>query len=143
MSENLIGKEIEAYCGKCKSDTIHLVTAVEEEKMSKLMCKTCNSYHKYRKPKGIAAATEEEITAKTEEAAKPKRRARRNKWTKILELSDSDSAIEYKMDENYEVETAILHKNFGLGVVKNIIDSRKIEVLFTDGEKVLVQNLTP
>ena len=138
MSDKLIGQEIEAYCGKCKTDTIHLITAVTDDKITKLMCKTCNSYHQYRKPKG--AQTEKETAAKktlaTEEKPK-KRRARRDKWSRILNNAEEESAIQYAISDSYEVETAILHQKFGLGVVKNVIDSRKIEVLFRDGEKIL------
>ena len=71
------------------------------------------------------------------------KRTRRDKWTRLLEGFESGDAIEYKMEKDYELETAIHHETFGLGVVKNIIDSRKIGVLFHDGEKVLVQNLPP
>jgi hypothetical protein len=141
MNEIKIGQEIESYCGKCKSDRLHVITSIEKEKMDKLMCNTCNAYHKYRKPKGeIAEIVGAKATKKTEE--KPvKRRTRRDKWTRLLDDTQSESAIDYVMETNYEVATAINHRTFGLGVVKNIIDSRKIEVLFHDGAKILVQNL--
>jgi hypothetical protein len=141
MNEIKIGQEIESYCGKCKSDRLHVITSIEEEKMDKLMCNTCNAYHRYRKPKGeIAETVGAKATKKTEE--KPvKRRTRRDKWTRLLDDTQSESAIDYVMETNYEVATAINHSTFGLGVVKNIIDSRKIEVLFHDGAKILVQNL--
>ncbi len=140
MSEFSIGHEIEAFCGKCKDDTIHVITALIDEKIEKLMCKTCNAYHRYRKPKGQAELTFEAAEAKNKTVKTTQRRTRRDKWTRLLDDSASDKAIDYKMDINYEIATAINHKTFGLGVVKNIIDSRKIEVLFHDGERILVQN---
>ena len=102
------------------------------------MCKTCNAYHKYRKPKE-ETAEKDKSSAKTK--APVKRRTRRDKWTRLLDDTSSDSAVDYKMDINYEVATAINHKIFGVGVVKNILDNRKIEVLFHDGAKLLVQNM--
>jgi hypothetical protein len=51
-----------------------------------------------------------------------------------------EDAIEYQMTSNYDVDAKIRHKIFGLGIVKNIIDSQKIEVLFKDKERILVQN---
>jgi len=142
MSKFEIGNEIEGYCGKCKTDTFHIITAVDDNKIEKVMCKVCMSYHKY---KSSLDSSVEPIIKKAKAPKKPvnkvEKRARRDKWTRILEDLDSNTAIEYAMDKEYELETAIHHSIFGLGVVKNIIDSRKIGVLFHDGEKVLVQNL--
>lgn len=141
MSENLIGKEVEAYCGKCKTDTLHVITSLLEDKVDKAMCKVCESYHKFRKPKGTTEKSAKTSTKTKTTKKVVKRKPRRDKWTRLLDQTESDAAIEYKMDIDYEIATAIHHKTFGLGVVKNIIDSRKIEVLFHDGGKILVQNL--
>ncbi len=142
MGKISVAQEIEAYCGKCKNDTLHVITAVDDDKIEKVMCKVCMSYHKYKQPQSASAKPAAKKTQKkTATATKPKRRTRRDKWTRLLDNTDSDAAIEYKMDKDYELATAIHHKNFGLGVVKNIIDSRKIEVLFHDGAKILVQNM--
>lgn len=143
MNNYEIGDEIEAYCGKCKLDTLHIVTAVSDDQIEKVMCKVCMGYHRYKMPQSDAAAlmiSPKNRTAKTASKGVQKR-VRRDKWTKILEDLDSTHAIEYSMEKAYQPETPIHHEIFGFGVVKNIIDSRKIEVLFHDGEKILVQNL--
>lgn len=141
MKNTKIGLEVEAYCGKCKIDTLHVITAMEEKKIEKVMCKICMSYHKYRKPADSTTAAA--AISKAKEKPKKtvtKRRTRRDKWTRMLDDVEANSAIEYEMAGIYELETAIHHKTFGLGVVKNIIDDQKIEVLFHDGQKILVQN---
>ncbi len=139
MSEHTIGQEVEAFCKKCKSDTIHVITAMTESKIDKAMCKTCMSYHKI---KLAEESTEKPLkkTAKKASTTKTKKRPRRDKWTRLLDNADSEEAISYTMDKIYELATPINHKTFGLGVVKNIIDVQKIEVLFQDGAKILVQN---
>lgn len=139
MSEYTIGQEVEAPCRKCKSDTIHVITAMTGTKIDKAMCKTCMSYHKIK----IAGETPEKPLKKATtkaSTAKTVKRPRRDKWTRLLDSTDTDEAISYSMDKIYEVATPIHHKTFGLGVVKNIIDVQKIEVLFHDGAKILVQN---
>ncbi len=142
MSIFEIGNEIEGYCGKCKTDTFHIITAVEDDKIEKAMCKVCMSYHKYKKAKDSSVTPlSKKSKAPKKPATKIKTRARRDKWTRILEDLDSATAIEYKMEKEYELANTIHHEIFGFGVVKNIIDSRKIGVLFHDGEKILVQNL--
>ena len=141
-----ISQELEAYCGKCKDNTLHLVTAVTDEKIEKVMCKICMSYHKFKKP-----ATDEEKKEKKEKKVKKETKAkspkvkttrkRRSRTTQLLEEANIESATIYKLDGSYEIDTAINHKKFGLGVVKNVLDNQKIEVLFEDGEKLLVQNI--
>lgn len=142
MNKISIGQEVEGYCGKCKNDTFHIITAIDDNKIEKVMCKVCMGYHKYKKAMDSSVAP---LIPKTKTPKKPekkvKKRTRRDKWTRLLEDLDSNQAIEYKMEKEYELENAIHHKIFGIGVVKNIIDSRKIGVLFHDGEKILVQNL--
>ena len=142
MSKISIGQEVEGYCGKCKKDTLHIITAIDDKKIEKVMCKICMSYHKHKKPTDSSEAASKIKKTKTPKAP-AKKRTRRDKWTRLLEGLDSNDAIEYKMDKDYELENAIHHEIFGIGVVKNIIDSRKIGVLFHDGEKILVQNLPP
>ncbi|MFZ5518861.1 MAG: hypothetical protein ACOY90_19680 [Candidatus Zhuqueibacterota bacterium] len=139
MSEYLIGQEVEAFCRKCKSDTIHVITSISGVKIDKAMCKTCMSYHKI---KLLEESVEKPVsrTAKPTAEVKTIKRPRRDKWTRLLDSTASEQAISYSMDKVYEVATAIHHKTFGLGVVKNIIDVQKIEVLFHDGAKILVQN---
>lgn len=142
MSKIIIGQEIEGYCGKCKIDTLHIITAIDDDKIEKVMCKVCMSYHKFKKT--VSSSPQLVITkpAKTKRTTKTtKRRIRRDKWTRMLEDINSEAAIEYEMYREYELETPIHHKIFGLGVVKSIIDDQKIGVLFHDGEKILVQNL--
>jgi len=148
MTEKLIGHEIEGFCRKCKVDTLHVITALKGDKIDKTMCKVCMSYHKFHKPMaGVAEPTIKKSKQKPAKILKSdpdqkiKRRPRRDKWTRLLEDIDANLAIEYQMDKVYEMSNTIHHKTFGLGVVKNIIDNQKIEVLFHDGQKLLVQNL--
>lgn len=142
MNNYDIGDEVEAYCGKCKLDTLHIVTALTDDQIDKVMCKVCMGYHRYKMPQSAATFVAPLKSRATKTAPKTvQKRVRRDKWTKILEDLDSNIAVEYSMDKTYQPETPIHHETFGFGVVKNIIDSRKIEVLFHDGEKILVQNL--
>lgn len=148
METKIIGQEIEAFCRKCKTDTLHVITALNQDKIEKVMCKQCMSYHKYR-PSAISTELPAPKKVKQtpapiiqpEAADKPIRRARRDKWTRLLDGMDFGMAIEYEMNQVYALETPIHHKIFGFGVVKNVINDQKIEVLFQDGEKILVQNL--
>ena len=139
MATKTIGQEIEAYCGKCKDETVHLITAVQDTHIDKVMCKICMSYHKFRAGTAVSAATR-----KPKSISKPTKgnsmKTRRTKTAKLLEAADVESAVSYKMSSTYEVDEAINHKKFGLGIVKDVVDDQKINVLFEDGERLLVQN---
>ena len=139
MSDNIIGQEVEAFCKKCKSDTIHVITSMTGLIIDKAMCKNCMSYHKIKLPDESPKKPLSKTTKKAP-AVKTVKRPRRDKWTRLLDSTDSNEAISYSMDKVYELATPIHHKTFGLGVVKNIIDVQKIEVLFHDGAKIMVQN---
>ena len=141
MSAKLVGQEIEAYCGKCKENTIHSITSLSDDKIEKVMCNVCMAYHKFKKPlESTIKPLAKKVETKDKAGKKKTTRPRRSKWTRILEETDFSTAIAYKMDQNYDLAMAIHHKTFGPGIVKNVIDNQKIEVLFHDGEKMLVQN---
>ena len=56
------GEEIEAMCGSCKDATLHVVEVIKDDKVAKVMCKSCLRSHKYRKP---VAAGEKKPKKKT------------------------------------------------------------------------------
>lgn len=141
MNEHIIGNEIEAYCGKCKTDTLHLITAISDNKIEKVLCKICTSYHKYKEPGKAENEKKTKAKAEKKSPAPKKRKTRRSKTLTLLQNANVDSASDYKMSKSYEVDTAINHKKFGLGIVKDVISDRKITVLFEDGERILVQNI--
>ena len=138
-----IGLEVEAYCTKCKLDTIHVITAMDGDNITKVMCQICQGYHKYRSANSSTETPVKVVTTtkrKTKEKKTKVTRVRSNKWTRLLSTVDENEAIEYRMTDNYEVTEAIKHKTFGLGIVKNIISNNKIEVVFHDRVRILGQN---
>ena len=71
MSKIFIGQEIEGYCGKCKNDTLHIITAIDDDKIEKVMCKVCMSYHKFKKPADSSPELVIKKTAKAKKTTKP------------------------------------------------------------------------
>jgi len=154
MNRHEIGNEVEAYCTKCKFDTIHIITAADEGVISRVMCQTCKSYHKY-KPPAAEQAIELTVKIKKSKAAKEKKagetKEKKPKATKptsrkmqnfelILEDHPKSDRIAYELAGNYTKGMVLEHKVFGTGVVKSIISDTKIQVQFREGMKILVQN---
>jgi capsular polysaccharide biosynthesis protein len=46
-----VGKDVEAACRKC-GEVWHVIVAVEGGKITKVQCKECMAYHRYRPPEG-------------------------------------------------------------------------------------------
>jgi hypothetical protein len=43
-----LGDYVDDHCSRCKRTTDHSVVAMVGEEVVKVMCRTCNSEHKYR-----------------------------------------------------------------------------------------------
>jgi hypothetical protein len=75
-------------------------------------------------PSRAVLASEEDVRAKLAEA-------------------DPARALTYTLTGTYAEGNLILHEQFGLGIVTNVLSPKKLEVIFKDGHKILVMNYTP
>lgn len=154
MNRHEIGNEIEAFCKKCKFDTIHIITAADEGVISRVMCQTCKSYHKYKPPaaeqmieptvkikktKAVKEKKSSAVKEKKPKVAKTTSRKMQN-FELILEDHPMSDRIAYELAGSYTKGMVLEHKVFGTGVVKSIISDTKIQVQFREGLKILVQN---
>lgn len=60
-------------------------------------------------------------------------------WRTLFEKNKGIKALPYKMSENYEAKTPLMHKVLGWGYVLTSQNDR-LEVLFEDGIKILIAN---
>ncbi len=132
-----VGDEIEAMCGVCKTATVHVVEVIKDDKVTKVMCKSCTASHRYKKP-----VVEGEKPKKKRTAAKkaPPKTKEQRKWSRVLAKVDAEKPIEYAMNSSYDANDVIQHAKFGVGVVVDVVDPSKVSVVFEEGEKTLVQN---
>ncbi len=138
------GQEILAYCGKCKLDLMHNIIAHKEGNsgpVAKCQCRTCNAIHGFRAAKGSAGT----VKARTAAA----KRAPRQKveqvpcnveWKRQLEEAANKPEMPYSISASFGQGDILNHPKFGVGVVQQLKDSTKVEVLFQDDVKVLVHN---
>ncbi|MDZ7314782.1 MAG: hypothetical protein ONB24_01535 [candidate division KSB1 bacterium] len=133
-----VGDEVQALCGKCKSATIHIIEVINEQKIKRVLCRSCNTSHRY-----LPVGKEEKPKKSTKTAAKkeidPAVKMSR-KWSRLMAKSETETPVSYQMNKKYMVNEVIHHDKFGDGVVVNIIDANKISVVFEDGPKTLIQN---
>ena len=139
-----VGKEVESQCRPCKSDTIHVITIIDGEKIKKVMCKSCNATHAYNPPVDENAESEKPKRGrprKTDDARKPITRRRGKKdWATLISKIEDDQIVDYDINKDYSEIEAIQHKTFGVGVITKILTDNKIEVVFEENKKILAQN---
>jgi hypothetical protein len=63
--------------------------------------------------------------------------AEREQWAALRPSMKVDQAMTYDMDAAYRTKALVSHSHFGLGVVMCVAGSRKMEVLFEEGKKLL------
>jgi hypothetical protein len=103
--------------------------------VARVQCIVCNSDHKYQKT-GIAAKTGVRVT-------RPRASSGGGNYLKLMEEARTSAKnkvpVPYGMNDRFEAQTLIRHPVLGEGVVLKVMDS-KIEVIFSDGIKLLVHN---
>ena len=134
------GDEIDAYCTKCKLDLNHKIVAIAKDVVQKVLCLTCGSEHKYRKPKA-ASATKKKARASSSAAGKARSAAARAALEQYEQrvVNQPDAAFtRYKIGVDLQEFELVVHKKFGKGFVQELLDSDKVQVMFSDGPRTLV-----
>ncbi len=123
-----VGDNVSSLCLKCKSAQTHIVTAMQQTKITKVQCRTCGKQHRYRDPNAVAKTTRKRSTRLSPEKA----------WEKLMDDADSKKKIPYTFSGDFRINDIIDHATFGLGVVTHLLSDDKIQVTFKEGEKILV-----
>jgi hypothetical protein len=133
------GRDIDAWCTRCKRELGHTITAMVNDAVVQVRCKTCEGVHKFRTP----AAEKPKARAKT-------RSAKAQATVKAARVSNQVRQFQQRIaDHDLRTATAyaptidptkgqlIEHSKFGFGIVGAVSDDRA-EVLFETGQKMLV-----
>lgn len=131
MSNLEIGKSIDSYCGKCKLVLAHTIETVENGKVKRVHCNTCQAQHAYR---ANAPGTRKKAsgTAASRAAA-----AAALSYDELLKQHDAAKARPYAPSAEFTEKQLMQHSTFGLGIVTTR-RGNKIDVLFADQARVLV-----
>lgn len=131
------GSEVDAYCTKCKMDLNHRVIAMEGDRVKRVECLTCRGHHNYRRPK-----SEEPEKKRAPRKAKPAARKPisdfRKAWEEAIMGRSPDDFTAYNITQVFQIGQLVHHKKFGDGVVSDLIEGGKIQVIFEPGPKTLV-----
>jgi len=131
-NEYAVGGDIVSWCTKCKLMLDHAIVALVDDFPKKVKCKTCNGNHNYR---------DKEPKAKTPGGTrKAKKTDFETHMARLEDDYDFSKAKKYSMKGNFKKEQIVEHSDFGIGFILSVVASKKVEILFKDGPKLLVQN---
>lgn len=131
-----IAKDIVAYCTSCRMNLVHLIVAMESDKVVRVLCKTCKREHAYRAPKGML----ESMGKKTKLNATAKKKMEGpGDWELAMEQYNDQPAKLYTLAGIFMEGDKIDHSRFGMGFVRQLIKPNKMEVLFEEEIKIMVR----
>ncbi len=130
------GGYIDAWCTRCKLELVHTIVAMVANAPKRVKCNTCGSLHNFRHK----ASEQKKIRPKRPAKKATSREINYDEYMSRLTDGDFSGATKYRIDGDFEKEEMIDHSKFGIGIVLYVIQNDKIEVLFKEGPKLLVQN---
>ena len=130
------GGYIEAWCTKCKMELGHTIIAMVDNLPKKVKCNTCDGKHNYRTKPSERSRTKPKITTRKRKS----KEATYEEYISRLTGGDLSGAKKYNISGCFEKDEIIDHSKFGIGVVLSIIKINKMEILFKDGPRLLIQN---
>lgn len=132
-----VGKDIIAYCTRCKMDLSHIIVSMQGDRIAKVECKTCRSPRKYRGAKGVndpTAVAKRKRSASVKADVIPVEEA----WMKLMHQSKGKPMLGYDYKKKYSEGDVITHQSYGDGVVEKILYPNKIQVVFQSDIKTLI-----
>ena len=138
------GSEIDAWCTKCKLDLGHRIIAMVEDRPKRVVCSTCGSQHNYRAPKTLTTGVRIRKITKSVAPKSPSARAkaendRQVEWERRIAGNTLESFKRYTIDKVFEPDDLVTHKKFGEGYVVDVLDPKKVTIMFKDGLRTLAQ----
>lgn len=123
-----VGDDVETYCGRCKAERTHVVASMSTAAVpAEVICRTCNSQHRYRRPPSDAKPRREP------RASSPEASARRRPERETPPVS----ARPYSPSESFSEGEWVEHRTHGVGRVK-AVRGGKIDVSFDTGLRTLL-----
>ena len=132
-----VAKDVVSYCSSCKRDVLHTIVAMKEDRIVRVLCLSCKKQHAFRhSPNDRNSPIRKPSAGKKEQK---RFEATAEDWrTEMYKVKDAPGKV-YALDGLFEEGDKVIHRTFGPGIVKELISSDKMQVLFEGGMKVLVR----
>ena len=155
FTDSDVSKDIDAICSKC-GETRHVIVAVVDGKIAKVMCNSCKASHKYkpvakdrvtitRDSKSTISASSSEATSAPKKRATssstsstPKRPVEPKHLTPKVPANDNPVRKYSLKDTGFALGDQIEHAKYGIGVVDELPSPNKMYVTFDTARVLLV-----
>ena len=134
VTEVAVGKDVFSVCGKC-GDEWHVIVAMDGRKITKVQCKLCMGYHRYKPPEGEQRVDGAEVRRRT--VGSKRKPSTQSAGHPVVQADLSRPVRTYAMSETYEPGDRIDHPKFGHGVVEVTSQPGKMMVHFPSGRRTL------
>ncbi len=131
-----VGEDIDAWCTKCRLELDHTITAIVDNLPKRVECNTCKGKHNFRTKPAGASRTKTKSPGRKAKSLE----AMYNEHLSRLTDGDLSNAKKYSINGTFKKDEIIDHSRFGIGIVLSIVKTNKVETLFKDGPKLLIQN---
>ena len=132
-----VAKDVISYCTSCKRNLVHVIVALNGEKIARVLCRSCKKEHAYHPSKGDKEASTKKRSSKASPVKKTDKALKA--WQTAMEKCNSLPGKAYSLTGTFGAEDKIDHGTFGMGVVNKLIKPNKMEVLFEEGTKILIR----
>jgi hypothetical protein len=123
------------------------VVAMKEKKIHLVLCRRCNSQHRYRpslatitRKVPLPSERQAKVLKKVESAKTSRPQVSSKEWKALKEVAGEMEPLPYDSSASYSEKQIVSHRIFGLGFVRKVIDKSKIEVVFEYEVKILAMN---
>jgi hypothetical protein len=143
-------KKVDAYCSACRIDQPHQVLTESASQPLLVKCSACDMEGPYMAPRDrVKAALKQVVERKQVDRERERLRGKlvelnskgklnKQVWEELTEDRDADEATEYAMSASLEALELVEHPKFGLGVVVERTEERKVCILFEDRPRLMV-----
>lgn len=156
-----VGGDVDSWCTKCRLMLTHRIVAMVgggskpgagAPRPARVECETCHSQHNWReRAPGDAPVREPRMVGSSSGPRAPRqshvtkleqeRRDREQSWEKAVTGKMVGDFVKYNVKAQFKVGDLVKHPKFGDGVVTQVIDKNKVEILFRDEPRRLAQAL--
>lgn len=133
-----VGSEIKYPCPRCQLELAHTILAMVGRDPVRVRCNTCRSERNYRAPKAFEAKSERRIVSATRAPVSDE-----SLYNKLLKDNATKPEKKYSIKENFGMSDIVIHPTFGRGIVIRKIFPDRVEVLFQDQSRVLMEAKAP
>jgi hypothetical protein len=150
-----VGGDVDSWCTKCRMMLTHRIVAMVGPKPARVECETCHSQHNWReRAPGDAPVREARVVGSSSGSGpraprvshvtklEQERREREKSWEHAVTGRLVGDFIKYNVKTQFKVGDLVKHPKFGDGVVTQVIDAHKVEILFKDEPRKLAQAMT-